>query len=153
VLHLVKELFVRGTLNHGATMDPDPAMADFLTPEVMNEQLAVVEHYLLTMPTTSFTFRRREKLLEEKAALLKMLGRDDGDESFADFNVSPALQSPALSLPAGPSNSVSISGISTPDIFAREHNPFASVVEEPWLDNTTARMEQELSYIPTLQSH
>ena len=49
-------------------------MADFLTPDVLNEQLAVVEHYLLTTPATPFTFRRREKLWEEKAALLKMLG-------------------------------------------------------------------------------
>jgi hypothetical protein len=121
----------------------DPSMVEFFTPDVLNEQLAVVEHYLATTPNTTFTFRRREKLLEEKAALLKMLGRsmDDGGEGFK-FE-SPSLQSPALSMQAGPSGSASISGLSTPDMFALE-NPFASVVEEPWVDDN-ARVLQEIA--------
>jgi hypothetical protein len=120
----------------------DPSMVDFFTPDVLNEQLAVVEHYLATTPNTPFTFRRREKLLEERAALLKMLGRTDDLGDASKFET-PSLESPALSMQAGPSGSASVSGLSTPDIFARE-NPFASVVEEPWVDDN-AKVLQEIA--------
>ena len=118
-------------------------MADFLTPNVLNEQLAWVEHQLFITSTEPFAFHRREKLLEEKMALLRMLGRDEEITNGLYSNSSPSIQSPSLSVP-GPSNSASVSGLSTPDIFAREHNAFAFSSEEPWLDDS-ARMAQELS--------
>jgi hypothetical protein len=134
--------------NAGLQMDEDPG--EFLTMEILSEQLAVVEHYLEMTPSDPFT-GDRDRLLEERDQLLRMIERkfieteEDSNTTESHASSSPTTSiSPSLSGQPGPSNSASISGFSTPDLFSsRDHKPFASAIEEELPD--TNRMVQELA--------
>jgi hypothetical protein len=138
-----------------AGLQMEDGLSEFVTMEMLNEQLSVVEHYLETTPITPFTTSRRYKLTEEREQLLrlietKILEGEDPNTGESNNSSSPTTSlSPTLSAQPDPSNtnSASISGFSTPDLFAgRDHNPFASAFEEPFLPDTN-RMAQELAYI------
>jgi hypothetical protein len=124
----------------------DEGIADFVTLDMLDEQLAVVQHYLDTTPNTPFTTSRRSKLKEEHEQLLalirqKQMTQQDQQQQQQQQLGSHNSSSPSQSLSPVPSpqpafshsNSASVSGFSTPDVWSssREHNPFASVAEEP----------------------
>jgi hypothetical protein len=112
-----------------------------------------VDHYLEMTPSEPFAEDERDRLLDEKDQLLRMIERkifeteEDPNTTPSNASSSPTTSvSPSLSGQPGLSNSASISGFSTPDLFSsRDRNPFASVIEEELPD--TNRMVQELAYI------
>jgi hypothetical protein len=132
-------------------------LSELVTMEMLNEELSVVEHSLATTPTTPFTTSQRYKLSDERERLLRMIqqkileGEGDPNNGESNNSSSPTTSlSPTLSAQPDPSNtnSASISGFSTPDLFAgRDHNPFALAFEQPFLPDTN-RMAQELAYTP-----
>lgn len=121
----------------------DGNFADFVTPNMLNEQLAVVEHYLATTPRTPFTAGRIDKLVQEQQQLQMLIQQKQTTQQEEDDHLQPGSHnsfSPSESLSPAPSpqppfmnsNNVSGSGFSTPDFWSnpRDHNPFASIVEE-----------------------
>jgi hypothetical protein len=119
-------------------MDED--MAEFVTVDMLNEQLAVVDHYLATIPITPFTTARRDMLQREQAQLQMLIQRKQHQEEDhpqpGSLASSSASESPSPAPSPQPaftnSNSASASGFSTPDDWlssSRDHNPFASVAE------------------------
>ena len=137
-------------------MGVPPGIANFVTLDMLKEELAVIEHYFETTPDTPFTTSRRLRLSQEKNELLKMISdianNEDNDNINSSTNrdssdTTPSSQSSGLFVPTGPSNvnSGPISGFSTPDIFSSQKgNPFASAVEESLLDEDD-RVAQELA--------
>ncbi len=120
----------------------DGHLAEFVTLNMLNEQLAVVEHYLATTPLAPFTASRRDKLVQEQQQLQMLIQQKEMAQQEED-HLQPGSynsSSPSESLSPAPSpqppfinsNSASVSGFSTPDFWSasRDHNPFASVVEE-----------------------
>lgn len=131
----------------------DEGIADFVTLDMLNEQLAVVDHYLATTPNTPFTANRRHKLMEEQEQLLaliqrkQMQGEEQQHESHSSSSPSQSLSPVPTPQPAlSNSNSASVSGFSTPDLWSssREHNPFAFAAEEPFFPDDD-RLAQELA--------
>lgn len=127
------------------------AIANFITMDMLKEELAVVEHYLETLPETPFTASRRTGLSEKKDQLVQMIERmsptEDGSagRDSSDDNT-PSSQTPALLAVPFSGNGAHISGFSTPDIFSSHQEiPFASVVEESLYDDE-ARFAQEIAY-------
>jgi hypothetical protein len=131
---------------------PPEGIANFVTMDMVKEQLAVVEHYLATTPATPFTMSRRMKLSQEKDVLSKMIEKmsSSEDENSSGRNSSdentPSSQTPAfLTVLPSNANSAPISGFSTPDIYSsRQQHPFASAVEESLYDDGD-RLAQEIA--------
>jgi hypothetical protein len=134
----------------------DDGIANFITIDMLKEELAVVEHYLETLPEIASWTSRRYKLSEERNQLLKMIQQQqsskhvDREDDNSDDSTSPALSpTPEFPAVAGPSNSnnTSISGFSTPDFYSGQKTgtPFASIVEHPFHEDS--RKAQELAYV------
>ena len=140
----------------------DQGQADFATLDGLNEQLAAVVNYLATTPNTPFTASRRHKMQEEMGQLVGLIQQkemmtQEGEQQQGSHNSSSPSQSlspaPSPLPPFLTSNSASVSGFSTPDLWStsREHYPFASVSEEPlniFPDDDRDRLAQELAYLP-----
>jgi hypothetical protein len=138
-------------------------IANFITIDMLREELGVIEHYLETTPDTPFTTGRKLRLSEEKNELEKMISDMANNENNHNINSStnrdssdttPSSQSPGLLFPTGFSNvnSASISGFNTPNIFSsQKENPFASVVEQSLFDEDD-RVARELAYSPLKKS-
>ena len=132
-------------------------IANFITLDMLKEELAVIEHFLETTPDTPFTTSRRLRLSQEKHDLLKMITQmtNNEDNNFnnssthrdiSDYNT-PSSQSSGLFVATGFSNvnSAPLSGFNTPDIFSSQReNRFASAVEESLFDGNDP-IAQELA--------
>jgi hypothetical protein len=139
-----------------AKNESNDGIANFITLDMLNEELAVIEHYLQTTPNTPYTTSRILRLSQEKNELLKMISDIANNENNSVNNSSTTRdssdntpsQSQGLFFPTGLSdgNSAPISGTNTPDIFSgQKENPFASVVEESLFDEDD-RAARELAY-------
>jgi hypothetical protein len=162
-----------GDPQHTGTAQADEDTADFVTIDLLREQLAVIDHYIATTPNTPFTHARRSRLAEEKAQLEKMIhnhflsthdpsqqtnsdsdsANSDGDGDIADpdsqlhsdLNTPPLLRPLLRHTDTGRSFG---SGFSTPDLASnqfshRDEDPFACVHEEPL--SVDDRLAQELA--------
>jgi hypothetical protein len=163
---------MHGNPQHPGTAQRDDDTPDFITIDLLREQLAVIDHYIATTPNTPFTAARITRLAEEKAQLEKMIhdhliftqnpsqqinsdsdtAKSDGDSDNADpdSQLPSALNTPPLFRPLlrhTDTTHSSGSGFSTPDPTSnqfshRDEDPFACVHEEPLSDD---RLAQELA--------
>src|SRR5271154_25746 len=145
------------------------SIASFVTLDILQEELAVVEHCIKTTPDTPFTINRRHLLVQEKQKLLQLMARitmpaqeDDSNNREERNSSADESTSTSSSLSPAPSNRLalpvdrlkreegSVSGFSTPRSV--KEDPFASAVEEPFVqqdDYNADRIAQEIAYAPT----
>ena len=144
------------------------SIASFVTLDILQEELAVVEHCIKTTPDTPFTINRRNGLLREKQKLLQLMSQmtiatqEDDSNNREERNSSADESTSTSSLSPAPSNRLalpvdrlkreegSVSGFSTPRSI--KEDPFASAVEEPFAqqdDYNADRIAQEIAYAPT----
>ena len=145
------------------------SIASFVTLDILQEELAVVEHCIKTTPDTPFTINRRNLLVQEKQKLLHMMAQitmptqeDDSNNREERNSSADESTSTSSSLSPAPSNRLalpvdrlkreegSVSGFSTPRSV--KEDPFASAVEEPFAqqdDYNADRIAQEIAYAPT----
>lgn len=137
---------------------------DFITEDMLREELAVVEHYLAITPDTPLTTTRRLRLAEEKDQLLQMIeeiAKDsdndaihnnphntDHNEASSSASLSPSL-SPVSSLPPSHTGTM-MSGFTTPGLSVgnlENDSSFGFLIDDS-LVNGDDRMAQELAYAP-----
>jgi len=143
------------------------SIASFLTLDILQEELAVVEHCIKTTPDIPFTIVRRNGLLQQKQKLLEMMAQmttpiqEEDNNNREERNTSADESTSTSSLSPAPSNRLalpldrlkrqegSVSGFSTPRSF--KEDPFASALEEPFVEHdfNADRIAQEIAYSPT----
>jgi hypothetical protein len=125
---------------------------DFIALDMLSEELAACQYYLETTPVSPFTNAEEHRLPEKKDHLhqtIEHLRHHNNSEECEDRggkSTSTSLTPEFTPQLSDLSNAycTSISGFSTPDLFANQHKtPFASVAEEPF-PNEDSRMAQEL---------
>jgi len=142
---------------------PDPEIAEFLTVDLLRDQLVVIDNYLACTPNTPITEAKRKRLVDERVQLEAMINEhmisvrkaipSNSDVGTVHSENDDGPESPSLNTALAPLAGVltdtqfSVSGFSTPDIFPnrtcqRDVDPFASVREEPLL-SLENRLEPE----------
>lgn len=163
---------MHGNPQHTGTARSDEDTPDFVTIDLLREQLAVIDHYIATTPNTPFNEARRTRLAEEKAQLERMIhdhsmsqnpsqqtnsdsgsanSDGDGGNTDPDSQLQSAVNTPPLFRPLLRHTDTirsSGSGFSTPDPASnqfshRDEYPFACVHEEPLSGDD--RLAQELA--------
>jgi len=131
----------------------DNSFADFMTIEVLNEQLAVINQNLSTIPNIPTQAARREKLFAEGAQIVDMLEAlrkgdrgDNGSAGSASTSLSPTF-SPHMAH-SHAASSVSASGFTTPDMGTFQGpDPWGLAAAEE-MEKEQERIAQELAYVP-----
>jgi len=135
----------------------DNAFAQFLTVDILNEQLAVIDQYLQTInPNLPTQATRRNKLVEEKGQILRIIETmqvvvdrgDSGSSGSASRSLSPQF-SPQVGTSYAPSV-LSATGSSTPDTNSFPYKDTWNFTNEDTMAQSEQdRAEQELAYFPS----
>jgi hypothetical protein len=132
--------------------DTNDILSEFMTIEILEEQLAVIDQSLATIPDLPTHATRRNELFEERGLILRMietLQNSDNREGNGSMRSASTSLSPSFSAHIGtskPASLTSATGYSTPDMTTwKDHGLWDLTTEETVAQNEQDRIAQELA--------